>query len=94
MAELILEDSDIEEYANFFRSISTQAEGKYQALLEYTKYNSDNVFIEGVTAEELKAYREQISQLNGMLQKYGESCASLLEAFYGEIEDIDIIYGG
>lgn len=94
MAELILEESDIEEYAEFFRSISKQAEDNYQALLKDTKYNSDNVFIEGVTAEELKAYKVQISLLDGMLQKYGESCANLLEAFLSEIKNIDNAYGG
>lgn len=86
---LVMDDNYINEVKSYVISASTDANDKLEVLIETLNRASAEGCTDGKTAEMLKLFSERVSNLSGLILKYGQECVSLAEQFYDEIDTID-----
>lgn len=89
---LVLDDSDIGAYCEFFDKTSQKADLQLDRLIQILNAASETAFIEGKTAEALREYIARLETLQGTILEFGSACKGLLEEFHERIKNIDTLY--
>lgn len=86
---LVVDDNYINDVKTYIISAATDANDKLELLIKTVNRASSEGCVDGKTAEMLKLYSERVSQLSGLILKYGKECVSLADQFYEKIDKID-----
>ena len=89
---LVLDDSDIGAYCEFFEKTSQKADLQLDRLIQILNAAAETAFIEGKTAEALREYITRLETLQGTILEFGSTCKGLIEEFHERIEEIDNLY--
>lgn len=89
---LVLDDSDIGAYCEFFEKTSQKADLQLDRLIQILNAASETAFIEGKTAEALREYITRLETLQGTILEFGSTCKGLIEEFHERIKEIDNLY--
>ena len=89
---LVLDDSDIGAYCEFFEKTSQKADLQLDRLIQTLNSAAGSAFIEGKTAEALREYISRLETLQGTILEFGSTCKGLIEEFHERIKEIDELY--
>lgn len=89
---LVLDDSDIGAYCEFFEKTSQKADIQLDRLIQTLNSAAGSAFIEGKTAEALREYITRLETLQGTILEFGSTCKGLIEEFHERIKEIDELY--
>lgn len=89
---LVLDDSDIGAYCEFFEKTSQKADLQLDRLIQILNAAAETAFIEGKTAEALREYITRLETLQGTILEFGSTCKGLIEEFHKRIKEIDNLY--